>query len=338
METIVKYRFDREMVAFVKTLDIKTAMFGYDKNDVYSKFKDLLVKARDVCEELVTEECKRLEVMKIQLLEAAEDPEALKELLDEWEREEESKITAPLELDLSPQGEEGPADPVVEEGGDELEQALAEQLEEPAGEEGEDPSQLQMSQILEENQALRARIQELDQRQELLHRAHDIVSEARLEREAIIRKAQSTAEEELFLYRAKRREEEAASKLELDRLAATKEKLEDQHRRYLAYVSEGQTLFNQLRTYAAGLEDLEEAITMSSEDRLLDDREENLDPPVLSLDKGTGCTEEAMPLCELAEDRPEEIFPHPELLEEQADLDNEPVASPDEGEACSEDE
>ena len=215
---------------------------------------------------------------------------------------------------------------------------MAEQLEEPAGEEGEDPSQLQMSQLLEENQALRARIQELDQRQELLHRAHDIVSEARLEREAIIRKAQSTAEEELFLYRAKRREEEAASKLELDRLAATKEKLEDQHRRYLAYVSEGQTLFNQLRTYAAGLEDLEEAITMSSEDRLLDDREENLDPPVLSLDKGTGCTEEAMPLCELAEDRPEEIFPHPELLEEQADLDNEPVASPDEGEACSEDE
>ena len=56
MDTIVKYRFDREMVAFVKTLDVKTAMFGYDKSDVYSKFKELLVRARDVCLELVLEE------------------------------------------------------------------------------------------------------------------------------------------------------------------------------------------------------------------------------------------------------------------------------------------
>ena len=52
METVVKYRFDQEMVPFVKQLDIKTALFGYDKTDVYNKFKDLLVRAREVSREL----------------------------------------------------------------------------------------------------------------------------------------------------------------------------------------------------------------------------------------------------------------------------------------------
>ncbi len=334
METIVKYRFDREMVAFVKTLDIKAAVFGYDKNDVYSKFKDLLVKARDVCEELVTEEYRKLELMKTQLLEVAEDPEALRRLLDEWAEGEGALIGAPLEELPSPGEEESLPEPAEEKPPEELDQVLSQQLEDPALEEGaDDPLELSMNLLLEENQALRARLQDLDHRQELLQRAHDIVSEARLEREEIIRKAQTTAEEELFLYRARRREEEAAFKEELDRLEARKADLEGRHSRYLAYVMEGQSLFDQLRSYTAGLENLEED-TMPPEKNPHPDQTDNLDPPVLSIDKGTGCTEEAMPLCELAEERPEEIFPHPEQVEEQPDLDNEPLVGDEADPAC----
>ena len=73
MDTIVKYRFDRDMVSFVKTLDIKTAMFGYDKSDVYDKIKDLLVKARDVCEDLVQEAYEEVERLKEDLNKAGRD-------------------------------------------------------------------------------------------------------------------------------------------------------------------------------------------------------------------------------------------------------------------------
>ncbi|MDY0119859.1 MAG: hypothetical protein RBS18_04495, partial [Clostridia bacterium] len=81
MEPIVKYQFDREMVAFVKTLEIKSSMFGYDKNDVYSKFKDLLVRARDVCEELVAKERESLQLLMGEVEKAADDPAAIRLLL-----------------------------------------------------------------------------------------------------------------------------------------------------------------------------------------------------------------------------------------------------------------
>ena len=299
MDTIVKYRFDREMVAFVKTLDVKTAMFGYDKSDVYSKFKDLLVRARDVCLELVMEEQERFEALRTSLLQVAVDPEAVRALLYDWEPGSHS-----LEPGLVTENVPA-AIPETE--------ALAEEVPPSA------PDQ--------DKQALLDRLEELEARQELLDRAHDIVSEARLEREAIIRKAQTMAEEELFLYRAKRRDEESEFLAQLDRLEADKADLEAACGRYRDFLDEGQSLFDRLQSYAAEIDDIKGEINMpkKEEDRSLPLTE--LDPPVLSVDRHMGCTEESMPLCELAEESPEGIFPDLDAPAEQPDLENQPEAT-----------
>jgi|LSQX01.3.fsa_nt_gb hypothetical protein len=299
MDTIVKYRFDREMVAFVKTLDVKTAMFGYDKSDVYSKFKDLLVRARDVCLELVMEEQERFEALRTSLLQVADDPEAVRALLYDWEPGSHS-----LEPGLVTENVPA-AIPETE--------ALAEEVPPSA------PDQ--------DKQALLDRLEELEARQELLDRAHDIVSEARLEREAIIRKAQTMAEEELFLYRAKRRDEESEFLAQLDRLEADKADLEAACGRYRDFLDEGQSLFDRLQSYAAEIDDIKGEINMpkKEEDRSLPLTE--LDPPVLSVDRHMGCTEESMPLCELAEESPEGIFPDLDAPAEQPDLENQPEAT-----------
>lgn len=319
MDTIVKYHFDREMVSFVKSLEFKNGMFGYDKNDVYSKIKDLLVKARDVCEELVSEECRKFEEIRAGLLDLADDPEALRAYLHDWD------MGLPLPDRLT--DESGLEDPAEEEMETDLDPGDAE---EPAPTGGETPSQGDDA-LLDEIAALRARLKELEDRQELLDRAHDIVSEARLEREAIIRQAQTKAEEELFLYRAKRRDEERAYLAQIEAMEARKADLESDSARYRSYVMEGRALFDQLQAYASQIDQVRSEDFMPEKDKK-DLDFTDLDPPVLSLDPAMPCTEESMPLCEMAEESPEAIFPDLDVPPSQPELENEP--DEEEGEAC----
>ncbi len=339
MDTIVKYRFDREMVAFVKTLDIKTAMFGYDKNDVYSKFKDLLVRARDVCQELVVEETQKFEAIKASLLQVADDPEAVRAILCEWET-----LAGDLDVKASQEGlsEATPdlvqleAEPPAATYSSQENQAFTL----PEAEVSATASPSQANQALEPaevelpvaacpsqaDQALVARLEELEARQELLDRAHDIVSEARLEREEIIRKAQTVAEEELFLYRAKRREEESEFLTELEGLEVQKVSLEAACDRYRGIVVKGQSLFAQFQNYASEIDAIQgdELMSVKKEDRAA--QAADLDPPVLSTDRSMACTEESMPLCELAEESPEAIFSDLAVPQSQVPQDNEPTA------------
>ena len=280
METIVKYRFDREMVAFVKTLDIKTAMFGYDKSDVYDKFKDLLVKARDVCEELVQEVC--------------EEAGALKETAD---------------------------DPVIPE--DPVPAADAAPVE--SGENGTPDLLPELLSLREENKALQERLQEYVEREELLRRAHDIVSEARLEREAIIRNAQKEAEEELFLFRARKREEESGSREELEALQVKRTEIKKLCDNYRAYAEEGQSLFVQLQAFTAKLDQIED---LTGQDELSAEPAATegipFDPPQLSPDESLSCTEESMPLCEIVDQEPEGIFRGQDPADDPSGYENEP--------------
>ncbi|NLB27691.1 MAG: hypothetical protein GX819_01905 [Clostridiaceae bacterium] len=287
MDTIVKYRFDREMVSFVKTLDIKTAMFGYDKSDVYDKIKDLLVKARDVCEDLVREAHEEVERMKGELDKAAGDP-------------------APPVTPVSPE----PAGSVPMA-------ALAH------GQTAESED-TELARLRKEVQTLQESLAEYRKREELLVRAHDIVSEARLEREAIIRNAQKKAEEELFLFRAKQREEEADSRGDLERLDAKKRDIESICAGYQAYAREGQKLFDQLNDYVARLDLIEspEYDEWPANHPLTD--ESAFDPPVLSADESLSCTEESMPLCELVDEDPEGIFRGQDLADDPSAYENRP--------------
>ena len=281
MESIVKYRFDREMVSFVKTLDIKTAMFGYDKGDVYSKIKDLLVKARDVCEELVREAYADLE---------SKQGEAL--------------------LAAAPEGSEA-----VGDAGLILPESPAVEIEQVPETEGDE-----LSRLHQENQQLREKLEEFAAREELLKRAHDIVTEARLEREAIIRKAQTKAEEELFLYRAKQREEDAAAREELKRLDAKKQEVGRLCDGYRNYVEEGEDLFEQLRAYAAKLDQVVEKEVEEQPESVTPD----FNPPVLSPDESLSCTEESMPLCEIVDEDPEGIYRGQDLSDDPASYNNKP--------------
>lgn len=280
MEPIIKYRFDKEMVAFVKKLDIKTSMFGFDKGDVYSKFKDLLIHARDVCEQLVEEQHRSVEKMKSQLIEAAEDPSKLEALLAKWKSEaeptedsfaddmaleelSESKESAEA-IESSELGEtcreadqttETAIDQVggrvvaVESGIsaekfaelEETHRALLEEHENLTGKLSETTSKLE---------ELQTQLQVFKEREEELSRTADILREARLEGDAIISSARTRAEQELFLYRAKRRDEEKAFDEVIKGLESKKTNLVETCALYKGYVEEGQNLFDQLREYA----------------------------------------------------------------------------------------
>lgn len=283
METIVKYRFDREMVAFVKTLEIKTSMFGYDKSDVYDKIKDLLVKARDVCEELVREAYEELGVTKT----ASGDPAGLQ---------------APVT------GEAAESTPLVEAAPDE------------SGE-GEEPEVIRLRQ---ENKELREHLEEFSRREELLLRAHDIVSEARLERESIIRNAQKKAEEELFLFRARQREEENVSRKELERLHEQRTEIKRVCDNYRAYAEEGQSLFSQVQAYIDKLDQLEEQANFELSADPSEAPGTAVDPPLLSPDESLSCTEESMPLCEMVDEDPDGIFRGQDPDDDPSAYENEP--------------
>lgn len=306
MDTIVKYRFDREMVSFVKTLDLKQAMFGYDKNDVYSKFKDLLVKAREVCEELVSEAYSQVDEKMEALKAAVENPAELALLLENWESDREAAD-----------------EPSVSS--EEAEEAPEEILAVPAVLEAAEADTGLVLQLREENEALRARLQDYADREELLQRAHDIVSEARLEREEIVRNAQVKAEEELFLYRARRRDEEVAYLKQIQDLEEEKKQMEEAYGTYLAYAREGQALFEQLTAYAGQL--------ALQEDEVKELTPKDFDPPVLSADESLSCTEESMPLCEIVETEPEGIFRGPDPQDNPDDYENKPEE--EESTSCS---
>ena len=309
METIVKYRFDKEMVSFVKKLDIKTSMFGYDKNDVYSKFKDLLIKARGVCEELVMEEHRAVEQMKAELIEAAEDPAKLDELLVKWKSEavlretegpsDEDEMETPAEVsseeDFVNESEiateesvdsELPADENVVAGApngespffdasieDSADAAVSNDEVAPGiddGEEAESTDEMQEAYktLLAEHEALAVKLMEaeseLDElqaqlgfykdREEELNRTADILREARLEGEAIIQSAQMRAEQELFLYRAKRRDEEEAFEEVIKGMEARKENLAETCELYRSYIDEGRGLLDQLQEFVSRFE------------------------------------------------------------------------------------
>lgn len=533
MEPIVKYHFDREMVAFVKTLELKPAMFGYEKNDVFNKFKDLLVKARDVCEELVAAEHRKLEELKEAVTRAKDDPEALTALLAGWEsaaedqpedeaaatddqpdilpvdsqedsfhaalseqldsetaagdspeiarlQEENARLRtelaeyAALTRDLDTEvdtenpelealrqentrlrtelaactarveelearveagdpelvrlkeentalqaevagyaalveamdavtetAEEDPelvrlreevtslqaevteyaalvesmdaiTEPTEEdpelvrlrEENSALQNELAEYVAlldevdavtEPAGEKSDElvrlgeenealriqlaeyavlieeldhkaspevPGGTALTELREENESLKARLAAYAEREELLQKAHAIVTEARLEKEQIVRSAQVDAEQELFLYRAKRRDEEEAFMKELADLEKRKKELTEAKARYEDLVKEGDQLFDQMKAYG---ERLESARIERQADEL---DGVPFDPPQLTVDEVHGCTEEAMPLCEIAEEDPESIFAEPDYSSEPED--NEPAPESDE--------
>ena len=298
MEPIVKYQFDREMVAFVKTLEIKSSMFGYDKNDVYNKFKDLLVRARDVCEALVAEERASLLQLKEKIENVADDPVAIRLLLAEW-----SPVSAVVE-----------AEELVEE----VDLSLDESPEEasPKASEAVDGDELAK---------LRAELEEYAKRDEMLAQAHAIVTEARLERESIIRDAQMMAEQELFLYRAKRRDEEAAFEAQMNLMEAERNALESENARYRAYAKKAETLFSDFRAYVSELDEFEGRFIMPKQDLPKEIDPERFDPPVLSSDMGTACTEESMPLCEMAEAIPEDIYHEQDDAKVQPEHDNEPL-------------
>ncbi len=307
METMIKYRFDKEMVAFVKKLDIKTSMFGYDKGDVYSKFKELLVKARDVCEELVAEEHQSVEEMKTSLVEAAENPLKLEALLAQWkgEKEPEENAGADAMREMNPaetpepaelteaalfQAEDTPPEEVLEESEqvpDAIDEKEAEQSavsvcpaeELPATETDvalngvisaekyaeletayqmltEEKEELagKLSETAWEMQELQKQISVYKEREEELNRTTDILREARLEGEMVYRAARTRAVQELFLYRAKRRDEEKAFGEMIKCLESRKANLAETCELYQNYVEEGQALFEQMRAYADRLE------------------------------------------------------------------------------------
>lgn len=310
METVVKYRFDKEMVSFVKKLDIKTSMFGYDKNDVYSKFKDLLIKARSVCEELVLEEHRAVEQMKLELIEAAKDPEELDKLLAKWKREapfSETKIDEdePASLEDPVGGREGESVDAgfIEDLSDEIEiipveltdseqsidiAATASEADAIAVSSHDDISAVYISSVvvaadndeedkirddmqeayqslLSEHETLIEKLSEMEsqlselqvqlsyyeEREEELNRTADILREARLEGEAIVHSARTRAEQEIFLFRAKRRDEEKAFKEVLKGMEARRENLIEVCALYQSYIDEGRGLLDQLQEYAS---------------------------------------------------------------------------------------
>lgn len=56
MSQSIRYRFDRVMVDYIKTMEFKTVAFGgYERKDVFQKMKQLLAVARDLCEKIVEE-------------------------------------------------------------------------------------------------------------------------------------------------------------------------------------------------------------------------------------------------------------------------------------------
>jgi len=233
METVVKYRFDQEMVPFVKQLDIKTALFGYDKTDVYNKFKDLLVRAREVSQELVAEEYLTIEQMKTELFAAAGDPAKLEAFHAKWSPQE------PLP-EIKHETDEKKAD-----GEGFIESDLPEATSVPVAVSGE-----HIAESGSQLQELQTQLDYYREREKELNRTEDILREARLEGEAIIHSAQVRAEQELFFYRAKRRDEEEAFQEVLRGLEAKKEQLEETCMIYRNYIAEGRDLLDQMREYS----------------------------------------------------------------------------------------
>jgi hypothetical protein len=238
MQDFVKYRFDQTMVTFVKSLSLKSAMFGYDKTDVYAKFKDLLIRAREVCQELVEEQSEQYEQFKQDVLDNIDDPEALAFVLRAHDVSDGVATEDLFAVDAAD-------DEAVY---DDLEPEPIDEVDMP-----EDPASAheRIAALEAENKALRDALDGYAEREELLKRAEDIVEEARREGDEIFREARVRAEQELFLYRAKRRDEEEAFEAELADLETQRRNLEAMCDRHQTYIERGRALFDQLDAYAA---------------------------------------------------------------------------------------
>lgn len=258
MQDFVKYRFDQTMVTFVKSLSLKSAMFGYDKTDVYAKFKDLLIRAREVCQELVEEQSEQYEQFKQDVLDNMDDPEALAFVLrahdvsDGVATEDLFAVDAADDEavydDLEPEPTSEALDDAIEE---EFSAAASEPIDEVDMPEDPASAHERIAALEAENKALRDALDGYAEREELLKRAEDIVEEARREGDEIFREARVRAEQELFLYRAKRRDEEEAFEAELADLETQRRNLEAMCDRHQTYIERGRALFDQLDAYAA---------------------------------------------------------------------------------------
>jgi predicted nuclease with TOPRIM domain len=310
LETSVKYQFDKEMVQFVKQLEIKTAMFGYDKTDVYKKFKDLLVRARSFCGDAVEKERAKIIGLEQQL-------EELKEAMSLMDQKatclSSSKDNDTAEEDIAGEGVtvavtstalQEKSDPFVAERSsieaqeqistrrdekcdmlpqtqDEVERfkerysAIQEQIVALEDENSTLRSKLdqqtlafegmkrtlsdakeehkaleeQLYALLLEKEALKKKLKAYAEKEEILNYSEAILEEARLEGENIVREARVRAEQELFLYRARHRDEERAHEERIASLREEKKSLEQKCLSYRSYIGQGQNLMQEMKAY-----------------------------------------------------------------------------------------
>ncbi|GEM_PF-818958 len=313
-ETSVKYQFDKEMVQFVKQLEIKTAMFGYDKTDVYKKFKDLLVRARTFCDNAVENERTIIAALEKELKElkdamslmeqeiaresSSKDGDAAKEgeadTVSASEDAEKFLSKAPQEKDEDLVSEADNKDwqtqerKIVDESSDtqpggkedavcfkehyaviqeqiialdeenstlmdelvrknitleDVKKALSDAQEE------QEALEKQLNAFVLEKEALVKKLEDYKDKEEALNHTEAILYEARLEGENIVREARVRAEQELFLFRARHRDEERAHEERVASLREEKKQLEQECLSYRTYINQGQTLMQEMKAY-----------------------------------------------------------------------------------------
>lgn len=318
LETSVKYQFDKEMVQFVKQLEIKTAMFGYDKTDVYKKFKDLLVRARSFCDDAVEKERAKIIDLEQQIKEL-KDAMSIKDQhtthvssFEEDNATEESiegvasggAIVAAMctvsqeksdvpGLDSSNEGRQEHESTLEEERRDVLHQTqndlarykerylviqeqfatledenrtllskldqhslVFEEMKRTLSDAKEEQEVLieQLAAMTQEKEALEDKLETYAEKEEALNHTEAILDEARLEGENIVREARVRAEQELFLYRARHRDEERAHEERVTSLREEKKSLEQECLSYKSYIGQGQNLMQEIKAYVERFE------------------------------------------------------------------------------------
>ncbi len=322
LETSVKYLFDKEMVQFVKHLEIKTAMFGYDKTDVYKKFKDLLVRARSFCDDAVEKERAKIIDLELQLKELKEAMSmkdqkithvssfeedgamdekddameetaagvasggsavavaamstALQEKIDapslepcvedrqkheRAQEEEKSNVLHQTQNDVARFKERYLAIQEQHVALEDENKTLLSKLDQQSlvfeemkrtlsdAKEEQELLKEQLSAITQEKEALKEKLETYAEKEEALNYTEAILDEARLEGENIVREARVRAEQELFLYRARHRDEERAHEERVASLKEEKKSLEQECLSYRSYIGQGQNLMHEIKAY-----------------------------------------------------------------------------------------
>lgn len=314
-ETSVKYQFDKEMVQFVKQLEIKTTMFGYDKTDVYRKFKDLLIRARSFCDDAVEKERIKIADLEQQLSDlkgamlladqkvahdflpkdndaADESRETIAGARDEMAERSTTLQEKSEEPDFEKSNQDGPKQEFAhhtDEESDTLSQGqedverfkerfaeiqeqnfaldeenstLTDELDKRCLEletlkralsdarKEQEALEKQLSALSKESAALKEKLKTYSLKEEVLNHTEAILDEARLEGENIVREARVRAEQELFLYRARHRDEERAHGERIALLRAERHSLEQECLYYRSYISQGENLLHEMKAYA----------------------------------------------------------------------------------------